>query len=305
MIYLFTSGDGECPAEGICSVAQCQIHTFVLSRLLNVKFLGRDLINLHHYQGIATQEKFSKDASDFFNFELRDYDISKKNIIKFDNIDDKLINFVNSNKNKSEDIFIEINRDCLQKFSDNNFDSFKDMGLHSELFERVKFDDSKYYFDDSKINVSLHLRTFVKNLDFDLSPDRERYSKGNAKEKYYITLIKKLDDILNRRGKTLFKDKEYHIFSRGNKEDFEAFTKLGVNIKLHIDEHPLSALYHITKSDIRILSNSSFSYLPALLGENLGVSIIRSTFSPRRINNYIVADYEGNFNESLLCFEDN
>ena len=70
MIYLFTSADGECPAEGICSVAQCQIHTFVLSKLLNVKFLGRNLINLHHYQG-ATQEKFSKDASDFFNFELR------------------------------------------------------------------------------------------------------------------------------------------------------------------------------------------------------------------------------------------
>ena len=115
----------------------------------------------------------------------------------------------------------------------------------------------------------------------------------------------KFDDIFNRRGRTLFVDKEYHIYSRsqtpGDLSQFEAFTKLGLPIKFHIDEHPLISLYHLIQSDVKVLSNSSFSYMSALYGD--GLNIVRDNFFCKLPYNAVYTDYDGNFDESQICFE--
>ena len=299
MIYLFTRADGK-QTEGIGAVAQCQIHTYTLSKMLGVGFASTKFENLQHYQEYDTQENFSNDVTNFFNFPNR---IEPPNdAVKFEHVDRTFLDFIEKNKNGDE-IYVEISNKDLIRVAISNTEKWS--SVISDLSKLVSIDDSKKYFDEDKLNISLHITNFIEGRDNDRTPQREQFVQGNRKEKYYIDLLQKFDDIFNRRGRTLFVDKEYHIYSRsqtpGDLSQFEAFTKLGLPIKFHIDEHPLISLYHLIQSDVKVLSNSSFSYMSALYGD--GLNIVRDNFFCKLPYNAVYTDYDGNFDESQICFE--
>jgi len=299
MIYLFNRADGV-QTEGIGAVAQCQIHTYTLSKLLGVEFASTKFENLQHYQEHDTQENFCGDVTNFFNFpnQIEPPD----DAVKFDHINADFNNFVNENK-EGEDIYVEIANYDMMKFADANYDQWSQ--FIPDLANCVTLDESKQYFDDDKLNISLHITNFIEGRDNDRSESREQFIQGNTKEKYYVTLLQKFDEIFNKKTKSLFVDKEYHIYSRsqipGDLSQFEAFSKLGLPIKFHIDEHPLTSLYHLINSDVKVLSNSSFSYISALYGK--GLSISRTNFQHKIPENVLYSDYDGNFDESQICFE--
>lgn len=301
MIHLFTSASGN-NTEGIGAIAQCQIHAYTLSKLLGINFIGQKFTNLQHYQEHSTQEKFCEDVTRFFNVpNIMDV---PEGAIRFQGIDDEFITFVGENSESQEDIFVEIDKRDLMRFADansKNWDKFI-----PDLANRVDFDQSQYYFDEDKINISLHITNFIEGRDNDRSSQREQFVPGNTKEHYYINLLQKLDNIFSSVDNgTLFVEKEYHIYSRsqtpGDISQFESFTKLGLPIKFHIDEHPLVSLYHLIQSDVKVLSNSSFSYISALYGQ--GLSIARDNFQHVIPSNVVYIDYDGNFDESLICLE--
>ena len=299
MIYLFNRADGV-QTEGIGAVAQCQIHTYTLSKLLGVEFASTKFENLQHYQEHDTQENFCRDVTNFFNFpnQIQPPD----DAVKFDHINDNLINFVNENK-EGEDIYVEVANHDMMKFADANADQWSK--FIPDLANCVTLDESKQYFDDDKLNISLHITNFIEGRDNDRSESREQFVQGNTKEKYYVTLLQKFDEIFNRKTQSLFVDKEYHIYSRsqtpGDLSQFEAFTKLGLPIRFHIDEHPLTSLYHLINSDVKVLSNSSFSYISALYGK--GLSISRTNFHHKIPENVLYSDYDGNFDESQIILD--
>lgn len=299
MIYLFTRADGK-QTEGIGAVAQCQIHTYTLSKMLGVGFASTKFENLQHYQEYDTQENFSNDVTNFFNFPNQ---IEPPNdAVKFEHVDRTFLDFIEKNKNGDE-IYVEISNKDLIRVAISNTEKWS--SVISDLSKLVSIDDSKKYFDEDKLNISLHITNFIEGRDNDRTPQREQFVQGNRKEKYYIDLLQKFDDIFNRRGRTLFVDKEYHIYSRsqtpGDLSQFEAFTKLDLPIKFHIDEHPLISLYHLIQSDVKVLSNSSFSYMSALYGD--GLNIVRDNFFCKLPYNAVYTDYDGNFDESQICFE--
>ena len=299
MIYLFNRADGV-QTEGIGAVAQCQIHTYTLSKLLGVEFASTKFENLQHYQEHDTQENFCRDVTNFFNFpnQIQPPD----DAVKFDHINADFNNFVNENK-EGEDIYVEIANHDMMKFADANVDQWSQ--FIPDLANCVTLDESKKYFDDDKLNISLHITNFIEGRDNDRSESREQFVQGNTKEKYYVTLLQKFDEIFNRKTQSLFVDKEYHIYSRsqipGDLSQFEAFTKLGLPIRFHIDEHPLTSLYHLINSDVKVLSNSSFSYISALYGK--GLSISRTNFHHKIPENVLYSDYDGNFDESQIILD--
>ena len=299
MIYLFTRADGN-QTEGIGAVAQCQIHTYTLSKMLGVGFASTKFENLQHYQEHDTQENFSNDVTNFFNFPNQIEPPS--DAVKFEHVDQTFLDFIEKNRN-GDDIYVEISNKDLIRVAISNTEKWS--SVIPDLSKLVSIDDSKKYFDEDKLNISLHITNFIEGRDNDRTAQREQFVQGNRKEKYYINLLQKFDDILNKRGRTLFVDKEYHIYSRsqtpGDLSQFEAFTKLGLPIKFHIDEHPLISLYHLIQSDIKILSNSSFSYMSALYGH--GLNVVRDNFFCRLPYNALYTDYDGNFDESQICFE--
>ena len=300
-MYLFHNADGL-HTEGIGAIAQYQIHTYTLSKILGVDFASTDFINIQHYQGNSTQEKFGKDITKFFNFPNK-INPKDKNIISFENIDQRFIDFINENKRK-KDLYVEIKKTDIMKVADINYRLWG--SFVKELSPYISFDINKYYFDNNKLNISLHVRNFIEGRDNDKSLSREYFSKDKRVE-YYTNLIKKFDSVFKKYDKTRSLEKEYHIYSRsqtpGDMSQFECFTQLNVPVKFHIDEHPLISFYHLMKSDIRVVSNSSFSYLAALYGD--GLSIVRDNFHHKIPSNVIYSDYNGNFDESLMTFEDN
>ena len=243
MIYLFTRADGN-QTEGIGAVAQCQIHTYTLSKMLGVGFASTKFENLQHYQEHDTQENFSNDVTNFFNFPNQIEPPS--DAVKFEHVDQTFLDFIEKNRN-GDDIYVEISNKDLIRVAISNTEKWS--SVIPDLSKLVSIDDSKKYFDEDKLNISLHITNFIEGRDNDRTPQREQFVQGNRKEKYYIDLLQKFDDIFNRRGRTLFVDKEYHIYSRsqtpGDLSQFEAFTKLDLPIKFHIDEHPLISLYHL------------------------------------------------------------
>ena len=299
MIYLFTKADGK-QTEGIGAVAQCQIHTYTLSKMLGVSFASTKFENLQHYQEYDTQENFSNDVTNFFNFPNQIEPPS--DAVKFDHVDQTFLDFIEKNRN-GDDIYVEISNKDLIRVAISNTEKWS--SVIPDLSKLVSIDDSKKYFDEDKLNIALHITNFIEGRDNDRTAQREQFVQGNRKEKYYIDLLQKFDDIFNKRGRTLFVDKEYHIYSRsqtpGDLSQFEAFTKLGLPIKFHIDEHPLTSLYHLIQSDVKVLSNSSFSYMAALYGH--GLNVVRDNFFCKLPYNAVYTDYDGNFDESQICFE--
>jgi len=302
-MYIFNRADGK-QTEGIGAVAQCQIHTYTLSKMLNVGFVSTNFKNLQHYQEHSTQEKFCEDVTKFFNFPNSQAIESVDDSVYFERVDQNFIDFVKKNQ-KDDDLYVEIGNIDLMRIADNNYQIWKP--FIKELSSLVFFDQDKYYYDDEKLNIALHITNFIEGRDNDRSLSREQFVQGNKKEQYYINLLQKFDQIFNKDSKTGSLEKEYHIYSRsqtpGDLTQFESFTKLGLPIKFHIDEHPLTSLYHLIKSDVKVLSNSSFSYISAIYGE--GVSIARTNFHHKIPDNVIYSEYDGTFDESLLSFEDN
>ena len=302
-MYIFNRADGK-QTEGIGAVAQCQIHTYTLSKMLNVGYVSTNFKNLQHYQEHSTQEKFCEDVTKFFNFPNSQAIESVDDSVYFERVDQNFIDFVKKNQ-KDDDLYVEIGNIDLMRIADNNYQIWKP--FIKELSSLVFFDQDKYYYDDEKLNIALHITNFIEGRDNDRSLSREQFVQGNKKEQYYINLLQKFDQIFNKDSKTGSLEKEYHIYSRsqtpGDLTQFESFTKLGLPIKFHIDEHPLTSLYHLIKSDVKVLSNSSFSYISAIYGE--GVSIARTNFHHKIPDNVIYSEYDGTFDESLLSFEDN
>mgnify|MGYP001257478864 FL=1 len=302
-MYIFNKADGK-QTEGIGAVAQCQIHTYTLSKMLNVGYVSTNFKNLQHYQEHSTQEKFCEDVTKFFNFPNSQAIESVDDSVYFERVDQNFVDFVKKNQ-KDDDLYVEIGNIDLMRIADNNYQIWKP--FIKELSPLVFFDQDKYYYDDEKLNIALHITNFIEGRDNDRSLSREQFVQGNKKEQYYINLLQKFDQIFNKDSKTGSLEKEYHIYSRsqtpGDLTQFESFTKLGLPIKFHIDEHPLTSLYHLIKSDVKVLSNSSFSYISAIYGE--GVSIARTNFHHKIPDNVIYSEYDGTFDESLLSFEDN
>ena len=302
-MYIFNKADGK-QTEGIGAVAQCQIHTYTLSKMLNVGFVSTNFKNLQHYQEHSTQEKFCEDVTKFFNFPNSQAIESVDDSVYFERVDQNFVDFVKKNQ-KDDDLYVEIGNIDLMRIADNNYQIWKP--FIKELSSLVFFDQDKYYYDDEKLNIALHITNFIEGRDNDRSLSREQFVQGNKKEQYYINLLQKFDQIFNKDSKTGSLEKEYHIYSRsqtpGDLTQFESFTKLGLPIKFHIDEHPLTSLYHLIRSDVKVLSNSSFSYISAIYGE--GVSIARTNFHHKIPDNVIYSEYDGTFDESLLSFEEN
>ena len=302
-MYIFNRADGK-QTEGIGAVAQCQIHTYTLSKMLNVGYVSTNFKNLQHYQEHSTQEKFCEDVTKFFNFPNSQAIESVDDSVYFERVDQNFVDFVKKNQ-KDDDLYVEIGNIDLMRIADNNYQIWEP--FIKELSPLVFFDQDKYYYDDEKLNIALHITNFIEGRDNDRSLSREQFVQGNKKEQYYINLLQKFDQIFNKDSKTGSLEKEYHIYSRsqtpGDLTQFESFTKLGLPIKFHIDEHPLTSLYHLIKSDVKVLSNSSFSYISAIYGE--GVSIARTNFHHKIPDNVIYSEYDGTFDESLLSFEEN
>jgi ACT domain-containing protein len=223
----------------------------------------------------------------FFNFPNLKNDWDR--VYNITDINDELFSLIENNKNNDEKVLVNLSN-CHRQLA--NICSQK----LSELFTKERIDqiknklvfDGKKYFDDG-VNICLHLRTSnPSDIPSEIvSPLREYYVRESEFYRYK-NLIEFLKKNTENQKATL------HIHSQGfttNFEEFLGFESNNFSVQLHIDDHPVSDLYHMVNSDLLIMSNSSFSWIASLLNSNQ--KIVRDNFTNGPfVHNSLKANYD-------------
>lgn len=274
--------------EGIGSMMQYHLLLKFLTDFIGVDFTYPGSTNFAHqsYSGYSQKEYFNM-IDTFFNFP----NISGEwdEVINVADITDDVLSFIESNKNSDEKILInlsnchrQVEAICKQYVSE----IFTKERI-DKIRENLIFDGKKYF--DENLNISLHIRTANPNdIPSEIvSPYREKY----VFEKDFIrykNLIDFLKENVGEQKTTL------HIHSQGFTTNFNEFLELSTerfDIQIHIDDHPVSDLYHMSYADLFIMSNSSFSWVASLLNSNQKIArdnFINGSF----IHNAVRANYD-------------
>ena len=274
--------------EGIGSMIQYHLLMRFFTDLIDVDFTYPGSTNFSHHSYIDSSEKEYLDSIDsFFNFpNLKN---SWDKVYNITDINEELFSLIESNRNSFVKVLINLSN-CHIQLANLCFQNV------SELFTKQRIDkirtnlifNGKKYFDEN-VNISLHIRTPNPNdLPQEISsPNRELYFY--EKDFYrYRNLIGYL--------KEKFKDQQVtlHIHSQGFTTKFQEFLEFkteNFNIQLHIDDHPVSDLYHMSNADLFVMSNSSFSWIPSLLNSNK--KIVRDNFTNGPfVHNAIKTNYD-------------
>ncbi len=115
---------------------------------------------------------------------------------------------------------------------------------------------------NSVLKVAIHIRKGDLSL---LSPERV------ISDEYYMGVIHNLHVLFSNTNKP----HEFHIYSDGyfdkekgsvsmDKSNYQHFA-IVPNVHFHIGTHPVQSIVEMTNSDVLVLSNSCFSYVPAIL----------------------------------------
>ena len=233
---VYTNSDGK-GTEGIGAMLQYQIFCMAYASLNKCNYHFGGFKNLQHYQYFNdSQEEFGKSFDRLFNLPG--------------------LSVCNSNKE-------HLDPSLLLRFGQENLEEIWNSNITTALNQLLFLEKSHHYFDQDYINVAVHIRVRT-SLDNCNAPQRE-YFKHND-DAYYNNVIN------NIAGIDFEKPVKFHIYSQGQDTDFD----LPEGCELHINEHPAISLYHMIKSDILVMGNSSFSWVSHLYGNC--ASVVKSSF---------------------------
>lgn len=274
--------------EGIGSMMQYHILLQFYADFLGVNFTYPGSINFahHSYSGYSESEYMNL-IDTFFNFpNLKN---NWNEVYNITDINNELYSLIQNNQNSEKNILINLSN-CHRQLS--NICSEKLTELFTEdridrIRNKLVFDGKKYFADG--INLCLHLRTSnPSDVPSEIvSPFREYYVRERDFYRYK-NLIEFLKKNTENQKTTL------HIHSQGFTTSFEEFLEFkndDFDVQLHIDDHPVSDLYHMCNSDLLIMSNSSFSWISSLLNSNQ--KIVRDNFTNGPfVHNSLRANYD-------------
>jgi len=292
MIFLKTNSDGF-DSEGIGSVIQWHLLLYGICKNLKINFFSDKFVNISHYQyNNISKEKWSNDYTNFFNIHKpQKFDIE----YNFDGTIEDLNKFIRENKNVEKNICIEVNK----KFIVDNGFSILNKIFYNDYFKQIRENlnyQNKTYFDPIKYNICLHLRS-LNGCDIPTNPAMETYHVyKNAND------IKNIFDIL--KEKYYNKNVCVYVHSQGDEKDFQDLVEFSTDnfqVILKLNQHPIDDIYHMSNSDVLIMSKSSYSWICHLLNPNQ--TIVREDFYQPTYPNRVLLDsnYKFNPNDLKLC----
>jgi hypothetical protein len=274
--------------EGIGSMIQYHLLLQFLSDSIGVEFTYPGSTNFSHYSYTEYSEKDYFDSIDsFFNFPniIEEWD----EVITITEITDNFLSLLEKHEQSDQRVLINLSNTHreIENICRQNMSTIFTQDRINKIKNNLIFKGKKYFTDG--VNVSFHIRTPNPNdIPVEIvSPLRELYSleKDFVRYKNLINFLKENFD-----EKTI----TLHIHSQGFTTDFSEFLELQSNnfkIKLHIDDHPISDIYHMANADLFIMSNSSFSWISSLLNPNQ--KIMRDNFTNGSfVHNALRANYD-------------
>lgn len=157
--------------------------------------------------------------------------------------------------------------------------------------------EEKYPFDQSKTNIAVHLRRgdIVKGQ----TTGEATLTKRWLSTEYFLKATEDSVKYLCNRG--VSRDNiVIHIFSQGNDEAYQAFEKIG-KVEYHLDENPKDSFLKMVRSDLLIISKSSFSYKPALLADGIRVCPKEFWHGYPEDEKWIITKEDGSIEDATSC----
>jgi hypothetical protein len=294
-IYLHTNSDGSKSEgainsgmkEGIGAIAKYQLMLYAICKKFNLQFYNSGFVNIGHstYTDFD-EESWSDQFTRFFNFSTNK--VIEKQIF-FSDINQEFLTFIEENKNSLDDILIYIEPESILRYGQSIINEIYQNKYLIDLKHNFIFDKS--YFSTDCLNISFHIRN-INPEDNSLQDFRELYNKDNSN---YINLIQQLKKVC------LNEKVNLHIHSQGNQEDFEEllnYKEDNFEIILHLNDNPISDIYHMSHADLLIMAYSAFSWIAHLL--NYNVTILRDSFCHSTYSNTLKLDRNYFFNTNRL-----
>lgn len=286
-LYLHTSSDGL-NTEGIGAVAQASILLHAICKKFDVGFYHTGFKDIGHstYTNF-TREEWSNSFTEFFNFSTSK-EIKNKVSLSFSQIDEEFISFIEKNKNTDQDIFVFINSQSVLEYGQSIINEIYTKEYLKTLKNNFIFKNN--YFQKEYLNISFHIRS-INPEDTALVEIRELYYNDYTN---YIHLIHELQKVCEDEKVKL------HIHSQGEYKNFKEILneqKNNFEIVLHLNDHPISDIYHMSYADLLIMANSSFSWIAHLL--NYNTTLVRDNFWHLVYPNTIRLDQNYSFHNKL------
>lgn len=281
-------------SEGVGAMMMYPIMLRFVSEFFGVGFSFSGIKNLSHFEYTNytdDSKSWSEMFESFFNFPKLE---NPDKVIRQFSFDQNLVNFIQQNKDIKEQVLIELPQHGatwpLMCFCQQNSGLIFDENIIRSLREELNFSGKKY-FNEDEFNIALHIRSEnPKDVDAS-SAERELYNHSRDFSRY-CNLIDRL------KNKYYNKKTSLHIYSQGFANTFDEFFNLSspmFDINIHIDEHPISDLYHMIYADSFIMANSAFSYIASFFRNEL--TYVRDNFWCFTYPSTIKVDY--NFNIPL------
>ena len=296
MIYLETNSDGSksCSAinsgkkEGIGAILQSQLLLYAICKKLGVEFYNQGFKNIgHSTYSEYSQEEWDNLFTNFFNLSTNKI-ISHK--LPFKKIDDGFISFIETQKNSSEDYLIYLDPEEVLRYGQSIINEIYENKYLVDLKNNFNF--NQQYFSNQELNISLHIRS-INPEDIMFQDCREYYDRDNNFK--YINSINHLKKVCNNEKVNL------HIYSQGQDKNFSNLLNCeedNFKVTLHLNQNPISDIYHMCHSDVFIMSNSSFSWIAHLL--NYNPTLVRDNFWHSTYPNTLKLDQKYSFNINKL-----
>lgn len=218
--------------DGFGSQLQACFSLIAYCNYKNYEYIHTPMYKMHHND--ENIENFPEYMNKFINFESK-----FKTTNQISNYEKSILN------NVKEGFFVH------GSLNPEFFYNKKVLKLLREIYYSTEKPEIKL-FDKTKKNIGIHIRRG------DVNPDK--YPNRFINNENYIDIIKKID----------LSNSLIHIFSEGQPKDFtdiiESFPEN--NFIFHLNENIQLTFHSMVKSDILVISKSSFSYCAALLNKN-------------------------------------
>jgi hypothetical protein len=289
-IFLTTSSDGFLfgPANALGIGAVCQQHLllFCIAKELEVDISISPYQNIVGYSDFRyTPEEWDKSFTDFFNLPFVD-EFDEQ--MDFHGSYEDLKNEISSMKNGDKKILIDLSVESVRNIGQPNLDKFFE-SKHLQYIKDNLFVENSYLSKED-VNVSFHIRS-ANSGDVASEISNSNREIGNVSDNFYRykNIISYIKD------KHLDQNVKVHIHSQGSEETFSEFFSLNsdsLEVTLHINDHPINDIYHMSNADHLILANSSYSWIGHLL--NYNTSYVRDNFWHTVYPNAVKIDYNYN-----------
>lgn len=289
-VFLTTSSDGflygSANVLGIGAVCQQHLLLFCIAKELNVNlsiFPYENIVGYADY-GYSSQE-WDKSFTEFFKFPFED---NFDEQMDFHGSYDDLKNGIASMQDDNKRILVDLSVETVRNIGQQNLNTFFEKKYLQEIKNNLSADKS--YFLEDDINVSFHIRTANSgDIASEISNSNREISNVSENFHRYKNIISFIKD------KNIDKNVKVHIHSQGDEKNFEKFFSLnsdGLEVALHLNDHPINDVYHMSNADHLIMANSSYSWISHLL--NFNTSYVRDNFWHTTYPTAIKLDYNYN-----------